>query len=65
MEKAGIEEIEATRMAVAMLLRDRPGSGDDRRACFECANLRQRSHCPTSLVQPCRHVPGLISRLPA
>jgi hypothetical protein len=42
MEQAGIEEIEATRTAVAMLLRDRPGSGDDRRVCFECANLDGR-----------------------
>lgn len=42
MEQAGIDEIEATRTAVAMLLRDRPDSGDDRRVCFECAHLDGR-----------------------
>lgn len=42
MEQAGIDEIEATRTAVAMLLRDRPDSGDDRRVCFECTNLDGR-----------------------
>ena len=42
MENAGIDEIEATRTAVAMLLRDRPDSGDDRRVCFECAHLDGR-----------------------
>lgn len=40
MVQAGIDEIEATRAAVAMLLRDRPESGDDRRVCFECRNLK-------------------------
>lgn len=39
MVQAGVEEVEATTAAIAMLLRDRPDSGDDRRICFECRHL--------------------------
>ena len=40
MAQAGIDELESARTALALFLRDRPESGDDRRVCFECKNLK-------------------------
>jgi len=40
--KDGLNEMEAEQLAERMLLRDRPVSGDDRRICLECKNLKRR-----------------------
>lgn len=39
--KKGMTEVEAEKLATEMLMRDRPGSGDDRRICLECTGLRK------------------------
>lgn len=44
-------EPEAAKLAEAMLLRDRPGSGDDRRICLECLQLK-RGECKKGVVVP-------------
>jgi hypothetical protein len=38
--KEGMGEVAAEKLAEAMLLRDRPGSGDDRRICLECKGFK-------------------------
>lgn len=39
----GMDAEGAERLARQMLYRDRPGEGDDRRVCFECAHMDRRS----------------------
>ena len=39
--KIGINDMEAEKLAEQMLNRDRPGSGDDRRLCLECAKFKK------------------------
>lgn len=41
----GLSAGQAERLAEQMLHRDRPGSGDDRRVCFECKHLRPNARC--------------------
>lgn len=42
--KKGMNEMEAEHLAEQLLYRDRPGSGDDRRLCLECARF-QKGRC--------------------
>lgn len=53
MTEAGIDEPTAEAAAQQLLYRDRPDSGDDRRVCFECANLRGL-RCARSGFEPVR-----------
>jgi hypothetical protein len=39
--KIGLGDMEAEKLAEQMLNRDRPGSGDDRRLCLECAKFKK------------------------
>lgn len=39
--KIGMDDMEAEKLAEQMLYRDRPGSGDDRRLCLECAKFKK------------------------
>lgn len=39
LQKRGMSEMDAERMAERLLMRDRPDSGDDRRLCLECAHF--------------------------
>lgn len=39
--KIGLNDMEAEKLAEQMLNRDRPGSGDDRRLCLECAKFKK------------------------
>jgi len=41
LQREGLNEMEAEQLATRLLHRDRPGSGDDRRLCLECAGLRK------------------------
>lgn len=43
--REGLERPEAERLARMMMERDRPDSGDDRRVCFECRNLKPNARC--------------------
>jgi len=49
--------MEAEKLSEAMLYRDRPDSGDDRRLCLECKKLRADG-CKTS-----HYVPQLVTVL--
>lgn len=56
----GLSEFEAEYTAEILLRRDRPESGDDRRLCLECANLRRDCVCgarpsvsPVRKFEPC------------
>lgn len=40
----GMSRADAERLSEQMLMRDRPGSGDDRRICLECRHFR-KSQC--------------------
>lgn len=52
---AGAAPHEAGYLAWRMLMRDRPGSGDNRRVCFECKHLRDNARCLPGLL-PLRFV---------
>lgn len=40
LQKEGLNEMDAEKLAQTMLYRDRPDSGDDRRLCLECKRFR-------------------------
>lgn len=40
LQKIGMTEMDAEKLAEILLNRDRPGSGDDRALCLECASLK-------------------------
>ncbi len=40
LKQNGLDDADAERLAERLLYRDRPGSGDDRKLCLECKNLR-------------------------
>ncbi len=40
LQKRGMTDMDAERLAKQMLYRDRPESGDDRRICLECKGLK-------------------------
>jgi hypothetical protein len=49
--KAGMETMDAEKLAEQMLYRDRPDSGDDRRICVECRAF-VKGRCTSGVIAP-------------
>ena len=46
LQKIGMTEMEAEKLAERLVYRDRPDSGDDRKLCLECKNWRGKCMKP-------------------